>query len=88
MKRNLNPDTKTEKGRLIETVLTEHPLVRKVWNKEKEESYRPMSDTACLRSLVNDYDNISNSSYKHKSLPYSVLAHIKLKNILKYGRIH
>jgi hypothetical protein len=83
-KRNLEPNYKTDLGKLLSKLFNEHPIVLEKFKKSKGEYYRTPSDITVCRDLINNFENAQKVG---RMLPYSVMAHIKLKNILQHNKI-
>lgn len=84
-RRSTQPRDNTVRGRLLQKVLSDHPILQGIWVTEANSFIYATTDFRILKSLVKKYEEKERYNYK---LPYSTTAHIKLKNILKYGRIN
>lgn len=87
MARRQLPSNDILKGQLINKVIKDHPILEKVWIKKANSYYRQQTDKTILKDLCDDFEEMQKPSHFSRVLSYSVLAHIKLKNILLHDRI-
>lgn len=86
--KKLLPKEDTDLGKLLYQIFNDHPIVRSCWEKEVKSFRVKMTDRQILKSLVDEYNRLTNITYQSMTLPYSLKAHIKLSNVLKYKRLN
>jgi hypothetical protein len=88
--RTIQPRPNTKRGLLLLKVFIEHPILREKWEEEALSFHTAVSDYKILESMVKKFEEIQNSDKKYtpRKLPYTVVCHVKLKNILIHQRIN